>query len=322
MSAPALSMLDKARAGWDRRAPDWVEELALLADREGLRGAEKAIGYSRSTVSEVIGGVYRGDLARVEQKVRGALMGLSVECPVLGEIGRDRCLDHQLFRRSTSNSFRMRLYRACRSGCPHSRLLRSSSMKHAPLQHIITTVAEHYAVHPGEITGPGRSSQLIRARVMAAHQMRQRTLHSLTEIGRALGGRDHSTVGSAILKMRRLIARDTEIAAEAEAIALRLEGGPTPAPMQLPPPPTPGDAARDETAAIRAIKAAEAQRAMASALSQVVKAAWSFVAETDRLGEAGSCREAIAEVRTRQVAAFRRLRAALRMHAQKENSQC
>ena len=83
------SFVDKAHAAW-QPLPGWVAELARLADREGLKGAAKRINYSVSAVSTVIGGKYAGDMARVEAMVRGALMSEQVECPVLGEIGRDR----------------------------------------------------------------------------------------------------------------------------------------------------------------------------------------------------------------------------------------
>ncbi|MEP1254297.1 MAG: transcriptional regulator, partial [Alphaproteobacteria bacterium] len=73
-------------------------------------------------VSQVIGSKYPGDLAKVEDKVRGALMGLVVMCPVLGEIGRDVCLETQALPHVITNSTRTRVYRACRSGCPNSGL--------------------------------------------------------------------------------------------------------------------------------------------------------------------------------------------------------
>ncbi len=111
---------DKAAAAWST-VPDWVAELATLADREGLGGAEKRIGYSRSAISTVINGKYAGDLGRVEEMVRGALMAATVECPVLGEIGRDRCLSEQDEPFRATSAFRAQLYHACRSGCPHSR---------------------------------------------------------------------------------------------------------------------------------------------------------------------------------------------------------
>jgi hypothetical protein len=115
------SMAEKALAGWAGGVPDWVAELAALADREGLRGAEKRIGYSASAISTVINGRYAGDVARVEEKVRGALMGVVVTCPVLGEIGRDQCLDWQKKPFAATSSVRVAVWQACRGGCPHAR---------------------------------------------------------------------------------------------------------------------------------------------------------------------------------------------------------
>lgn len=122
MKREPTAMAAKAATAWAPDLPDWVEELARLADLRGLKGAEKAIGYSASTLSQVISNSYPGDTARVAEKVRGALMGVTVDCPVLGDIGRDRCLNHQKAPRAATNSTRMRLYRACRGGCPHARL--------------------------------------------------------------------------------------------------------------------------------------------------------------------------------------------------------
>jgi hypothetical protein len=72
----------------------------------------------------VFANAYTGDLARVEAKVRGALMGATVVCPILGEIGRDVCLDEQKKPNTGASSIRSKLYRACRAGCPHSRISR------------------------------------------------------------------------------------------------------------------------------------------------------------------------------------------------------
>ncbi|KQZ14336.1 transcriptional regulator [Mesorhizobium sp. Root554] len=115
------TMSDKAAAAWCT-VPDWVAELAACADREGLRGAEKRVGYSASALSTVINNRYPGDVARVEEKVRGALMGATVTCPALGEIGRDACLDWQKKPFAATSSIRAAVYRACRAGCRHSSL--------------------------------------------------------------------------------------------------------------------------------------------------------------------------------------------------------
>lgn len=111
-----------ARVAWGDALPDWVEALAEYATTRSGAEAAKKIGYSRSLVTHVVRNKYTGDIARVEAKVRGALMGATVTCPVLGEIGRDRCLDEQKKPFAPTSSVRTRLYHACRGGCPNSRL--------------------------------------------------------------------------------------------------------------------------------------------------------------------------------------------------------
>lgn len=114
--------LAKVEASWNGAAPDWVRELAAEATAtSGVRAAKK-IGYSAAVLCHVFANRYTGDLVRVEAKVRGALMNETVACPVYGEIGRDRCLDIQKMPFAATSSIRARAFRACRSGCPHSRL--------------------------------------------------------------------------------------------------------------------------------------------------------------------------------------------------------
>ena len=122
MSAPKLSFAQKARAAWGAAIPPEVQALAEFADARSGSEAAKAIGYSPAVVSHVIANSYAGDRATVFERIRGALMGESVECPVLGEIGRDRCLSEQRKPFAATNAARARVYRACRSGCPNSRL--------------------------------------------------------------------------------------------------------------------------------------------------------------------------------------------------------
>jgi hypothetical protein len=117
-----LTMQDKAANAWGGTAPDWVGELAAMAQTQGLNACASRLGYSPAVISQTIGNKYGGDLSKVEDKVRGALMGATVACPILGEIGRDNCLDWQRKPRAVTNAIRTRVYRACRSGCPHSKL--------------------------------------------------------------------------------------------------------------------------------------------------------------------------------------------------------
>lgn len=115
------SFVEKAADCWSS-VPDWVSELAAIADRDGLKAAGKVIGYTSGVVSGVINNKYGGDLQNVEERVRGALMGLKVECPILGEIGRDRCLQEQQEPFRATSAYRAQIYHACRNNCPNARL--------------------------------------------------------------------------------------------------------------------------------------------------------------------------------------------------------
>lgn len=117
--ASNVDYVSKARAAWGADAPEWVLALARLAEENGQKAAGEAIGYSGSTISELISNKYRGDIARLEQMVRGALMGATVLCPVLGEIGQDQCRHEQARPFVATNSTRAMLRRECRR-CPHS----------------------------------------------------------------------------------------------------------------------------------------------------------------------------------------------------------
>lgn len=116
----AGSFVDKAEAAWGN-VPDWLYELCRLADEVGLTGTEKRLGsYSRSAISTVISRKYQGDYGRVEEMVRGALMDATVDCPVLGEIGRDRCLKEQKEPFRPTSRHRAQLFHACKI-CPNRR---------------------------------------------------------------------------------------------------------------------------------------------------------------------------------------------------------
>ena len=112
----------RATAGWEGNPPDWIVVLAGQCQAKTQVAVAKMLGVSDSQVSQAIAGTYKGDMKGLEAKVRGAFMGATVACPVLGDIGRDHCLAEQRKDNVASSSVRMRLYRACRSGCQHSRI--------------------------------------------------------------------------------------------------------------------------------------------------------------------------------------------------------
>jgi len=101
---------------------DWTDILRAESERTSQSRAGTRIGYSSTVVCRVLAGDYTGDVGSVEDAVRGALMGETVDCPVIGDIPRNRCIEHQRKPFAATNPMRVSLWRACRSGCPNSRL--------------------------------------------------------------------------------------------------------------------------------------------------------------------------------------------------------
>ena len=109
-------------AAWGEDAPDWVITLAEQCNKTTQSAVAKALQYSPATISQVLSGSYRGDLDRLEEMVRGAYLAETVNCPVIGEIGRDVCLSWQKKPYAATSAHRVQMFRACRSGCLHSKL--------------------------------------------------------------------------------------------------------------------------------------------------------------------------------------------------------
>ncbi|PKG74212.1 transcriptional regulator [Shewanella sp. GutCb] len=97
----------------------WQHILKEQAAAHGQEHVGKELGVSKTVVSQLINDKYPGDLKRMQKLVEGAYMNRMVHCPILGDIALHQCDKHQ-GNTSTSNPIRLRLYRACRSGCDHS----------------------------------------------------------------------------------------------------------------------------------------------------------------------------------------------------------
>ena len=121
--SPRVSVAN-ATAAWGDEMPDWVVTLAQACDRSSQNAIAKRLGLSGSVVSAVLRRNYSGNYETVEQATRGALMGDTLICPVLGEIATHACLEHQKKARYpvAASSARVRISRACRGGCIHSRI--------------------------------------------------------------------------------------------------------------------------------------------------------------------------------------------------------
>jgi hypothetical protein len=108
---------------------EWFATLAAECGRPGnsqanvakqLRHGASSGFPSTATLSQVLAGKYKGDVARIQGLVEGTFMGKTVECPVLGELGREICMKHQTRKPGASNPIRARLAEACKS-CPNRR---------------------------------------------------------------------------------------------------------------------------------------------------------------------------------------------------------
>ena len=111
--------VDRAAKNWGALLPDWVRMLASACDTANQKKVATRLGISGTMVNQVIGGVYQGNLANLETRVRGEMMAATLDCPVLGAISTRDCLDHHTRKFATTNPLRRMLANACQN-CPHN----------------------------------------------------------------------------------------------------------------------------------------------------------------------------------------------------------
>ena len=83
-------------------------------------------------------------------------------------------------------------------------------------------VAAHYGLAAGDLTSARKARRATRARHIAMWLARALTHHGATAIGRAFGGRDHSTVTAAWRGLERRMAADAGLKAEVEALRVAI----------------------------------------------------------------------------------------------------
>lgn len=81
-----------------------------------------ALGCSSAVVSQLLRDKYLGDVATFAARIRGLYMAETVQCPVLGVLGRNHCLDNQKRPQAFTNPVRVQLYAACKT-CPNRKEL-------------------------------------------------------------------------------------------------------------------------------------------------------------------------------------------------------
>jgi chromosomal replication initiator protein len=87
------------------------------------------------------------------------------------------------------------------------------SMKahHVTVARVTEVVAAYYGLRVQDVKGPSRQRQITRARQIAMWLARQHLAMSLPEIGRAFGGRDHTTALASIDKIDGLLETDAGV---------------------------------------------------------------------------------------------------------------
>jgi hypothetical protein len=105
---------------------NWLEVLRLTCETTTKAAVARQLGVSPAMVGLALKGEYKGNMTRLQTLVEGSLMSQTVTCPVMGEMPKHKCQEHQDRdpKFATANPFKAQLYIACRSGCPHSKLAR------------------------------------------------------------------------------------------------------------------------------------------------------------------------------------------------------
>ena len=91
------------------------------------------------------------------------------------------------------------------------------------VEEIQRQVASHYQVRMGDMHSARRSRAVARPRQIAMYLSKQLTQHSLPDIGRRFGGRDHTTVLHAVKKVDELCAVDVGFRDDVEFLKRMLE---------------------------------------------------------------------------------------------------
>jgi chromosomal replication initiator protein len=94
-----------------------------------------------------------------------------------------------------------------------------------PPEAIIDAVADYFGLPPQRLAGQARDRHLVHARHIAMYLLRTDGARPLTEIGKILGKRDHTTVMHGTEKIERALATDPELRGELAAIRAQLAGG-------------------------------------------------------------------------------------------------
>lgn len=99
---------------------DWIEALREACAESSQKKIGKELGVSATTINLCLKGTYIGRTDRIEELVRGKYMNETVNCPLLAEITKDKCLEEQNRDFSGNSPLRVKLFKACQN-CKHNK---------------------------------------------------------------------------------------------------------------------------------------------------------------------------------------------------------
>jgi chromosomal replication initiator protein len=105
----------------------------------------------------------------------------------------------------------------------HLKRINVESTRQINVDKIIRVVAERFEITSNDIRGDRRTRAISEPRQIAMYLTRQHTDHSLPEIGRKFGGKDHTTVLAACRKIEKALPSDEALANMIRSLELELD---------------------------------------------------------------------------------------------------
>ncbi|HWS26556.1 MAG TPA: chromosomal replication initiator protein DnaA [Xanthomonadales bacterium] len=173
----------KSRFGWGISVavdpPDFETRVAILLQKAAMAGMD---------LDEEVAGYIARRMRSNVRELEGALNTLHAHANLLGKARVDLA-----FAQSTLRDVLR----------PHEQQI--------SLSNIQKTVSDYHRITLSDLLGKKRTRTLVRPRQMAMALAKDLTAHSLPEIGKAFGGRDHTTVMHACKQIREMVETDARM---------------------------------------------------------------------------------------------------------------
>jgi chromosomal replication initiator protein len=99
------------------------------------------------------------------------------------------------------------------------------SERQVGVDEVLSAVAAHFALKVADLKGSRKTRDISHPRQVAMYLARRLTRSSFPQIGRAMGGKDHSTVVKGVKRVEQLMAKDPELAETVRVVEAAIQGG-------------------------------------------------------------------------------------------------